>query len=469
MNKKLKQFINKLKNVRLEDSEKEHLRTNVLNFVKENPVRKPIDERLILQRTIFPFNLNLKKMPIIPAILALSLLTGGVSFAAEQSLPGDFLYPMKVSVNEKVRSDFALTPEARANWEVKVVERRLEEVETLVAEGRLFIELVPTIEKRIKKQTERVYSHIGKLEEKGKVSAIDVSSKLEAVIDVHEGVLSNLSEEVKEIKILLPIIQQEGKFIDGVTERLINKIDKHEISVSKETVEKKLEIIKKDIVEIRNLVEKDKKDLSEENIKKIEEILLEADRLVIKSVGYFNIKNYSDAFITLKKAQDLIQRTRMFFKIKLSDFIPLGIFIDIPITNNDLPKKDDDKKLPTIEIDIDLPLKPIDNDSFRPQSLSYEIQKGGVLIKWDSPKEKGEITGYMIATSGWGGFVWKDVARVSQTSYLLDVSDTCFLKIRITPIDKDGELLTYSSAHLNNIDSGGECGPIPVLPPITIQ
>ena len=58
--------------------------------------------------------LNFEKLMPIALILTLAVLAStGVSLAAEQALPGDFLYPIKVGVNERVQASLAATPKAK--------------------------------------------------------------------------------------------------------------------------------------------------------------------------------------------------------------------------------------------------------------------------------------------------------------------------------------------------------------------
>lgn len=71
---------------------------------------------------------------IIALVIAVS---GGVSVAAETSVPGDMLYSVKTSVNEQVRGMIATSAEAEAEWEVRLAERRLEEAAKLDARGDL--------------------------------------------------------------------------------------------------------------------------------------------------------------------------------------------------------------------------------------------------------------------------------------------------------------------------------------------
>jgi|SRR3989344_3315723 len=57
--------------------------------------------------------------------------------AAQGSLPGDLLYPVKVSINEKVEVALAPTPAAKAQVQVRLAERRVDEARELSVRGRL--------------------------------------------------------------------------------------------------------------------------------------------------------------------------------------------------------------------------------------------------------------------------------------------------------------------------------------------
>ncbi len=71
---------------------------------------------------------------------ALALIIGsslGVARAAENSLPGQTLYPVKINVNESVIGSFKRSDTARADWERERAGRRITEAETLAEEGKL--------------------------------------------------------------------------------------------------------------------------------------------------------------------------------------------------------------------------------------------------------------------------------------------------------------------------------------------
>jgi hypothetical protein len=83
------------------------------------------------------------------AALILMLAGGGVAFAAEATLPGDKLYPVKVELTEPLRDSLAFSVSAKAYLEELKIERRLKEAAKLAAQGRLTDSVNAQIQKRI--------------------------------------------------------------------------------------------------------------------------------------------------------------------------------------------------------------------------------------------------------------------------------------------------------------------------------
>lgn len=93
---------------------------------------------------------HLRSRFMIAGMAALALMvTGGTSYAAQGSVPGDTLYPVKVEVNETVRSAFAFSNEAKAVLQAKLAAERLEEAETLAARGQLNAENATILSSRL--------------------------------------------------------------------------------------------------------------------------------------------------------------------------------------------------------------------------------------------------------------------------------------------------------------------------------
>ncbi len=74
------------------------------------------------------------------AVVLVVFMGGSTAAAAQGALPGDLLYPVKLSINEAVEVALATTPVARAEVSVKQAVRRVEEAEVLASRGELTAE-----------------------------------------------------------------------------------------------------------------------------------------------------------------------------------------------------------------------------------------------------------------------------------------------------------------------------------------
>jgi hypothetical protein len=76
------------------------------------------------------------------AVLAIFIAMGTGIIGAEAALPGDFLYPVKISITEPLIGALHFSPEAQAQWQVRLLARRAREAErarkTRDAEAVLF-------------------------------------------------------------------------------------------------------------------------------------------------------------------------------------------------------------------------------------------------------------------------------------------------------------------------------------------
>jgi hypothetical protein len=84
---------------------------------------------------------------LVSAILAVVISTaavgGGAVWAASDSLPGDFIYPVKLTV-EDLRMDLARTPEAQVDLALQFAEKRVAEIQAMVETGLSVSEQVTT-------------------------------------------------------------------------------------------------------------------------------------------------------------------------------------------------------------------------------------------------------------------------------------------------------------------------------------
>lgn len=221
MNGDLKQFIRQARSIGLSKEEKNTVKRSVLNFMAQNPVRLDIQPRLNYWSNIFLTKLSFSSTMAILLLLSV-FVGGGVTFGAERALPGDILYPIKVGINEEVRGLISTSDEARANWEIKRTERRLEEAEELAVEGSLDSEVSENIEARFEAHAQRVQERVEKFKNKENFNAAaSVSLNFEAALKAHERILSKLAQKKGDVEVQIKPIRAKirSEFKESVQQR----------------------------------------------------------------------------------------------------------------------------------------------------------------------------------------------------------------------------------------------------------
>lgn len=130
----------------------------------------------------------------IASVLLFFIISGsGISYAAASALPGDFLYAIKIGVNEPVQVALASSPEAKASLAVSFADQRLEEAGKLAALGRLTPELEQAVSTEFENQADQVNLHLTTLETTDQAAGDEISDQFEAVLSAHEVVLGRLA------------------------------------------------------------------------------------------------------------------------------------------------------------------------------------------------------------------------------------------------------------------------------------
>jgi hypothetical protein len=182
----------RLSEIHLTDGEKSRLRASLMAEMAQAP-RKTLSYPS--KRIVSPFHfIMVHNRAILASFLALFLAGGSsISYAAENALPGDLLYPIKVEVNEPVELALATSPEAKASLSVSFADRRLEEAGKLAAAGKLSPSLEQTVNSQFKDQADQVNAHLAMLDQTDKTASAEISDRFEAVLSAHEEVLARLA------------------------------------------------------------------------------------------------------------------------------------------------------------------------------------------------------------------------------------------------------------------------------------
>lgn len=306
-------------------------------------------------------------MPIALIVIMITLATGsGVTLAAEQSLPGEVLYPVKVAVNEKLQAAVALSTEAKARVQTKLASRRLDEAEKLAANTKLHTEARLQVQNNFEKHADRVQAHIEDLETRGKISAAaEVSSNLEGSLKAHENILSKLAEKNnKEIPALLLQVKTDREKATSARLHFEEELRKKDEAAEqpekngaeiraqmqaevKAAAEGRLNAATNKIAEAKAFFEKQKADLSAEAVLKAEAQIKAAEQTLAAGQATLEAQAYAEAFAlfsqTHRQAQEakLIMQANKELKIESSTQIEAQVETEnkIELENKVTPKK----------------------------------------------------------------------------------------------------------------------------------
>lgn len=194
--------IKKFTDIKLSKEEKALAKQNLVNFMAKNPAR--LNNRLSEGGYFASFRSAFQNFFIKPLGAVLSILiVGGVStsLAAQGSMPGDMLYPVKLKFNEKIQEMVQFSNKGQAQVALTHAENRLKEAEKLAEQGKLNIdtknELEANFEAKIKKTKDLVKKEH---EEKDEASAKEIKDNLKKSLKTHQEVLTKLAEKDKEDK-----------------------------------------------------------------------------------------------------------------------------------------------------------------------------------------------------------------------------------------------------------------------------
>lgn len=165
-----------------------------------------------------------KLVPIMAALLISVVVGGGVSFAAENSLPGDLLYAIKININEEVRAALAVSNVAKADLEARLAERRIEEAEKLAERGELNEEKRAELESKLRNHAERAKEKIAKLEDENDFEdAAEADSNLEIALRSRAKIISQEFNHDSDERLTASLMSVERE-IDGWKKAAENKI-----------------------------------------------------------------------------------------------------------------------------------------------------------------------------------------------------------------------------------------------------
>lgn len=152
------------------------------------------------------------------------LFGGTISYAAESALPGDVLYEVKVSINERAKVALAKTEEAQALVQAELADRRLQEAEKLALLGKLSNEKKVMIEEKLATHLDQVQVVLAQVELKDEELAYDLESDLKSSIDAHRSVIAAIREG--------DAFDDDAQELDGVDQALAARFAEAPVAIA---------------------------------------------------------------------------------------------------------------------------------------------------------------------------------------------------------------------------------------------
>jgi hypothetical protein len=132
MNRFREQFNKEAEKIKMTPEERGLVRERILSFMEVHTLPQTETE-VVTPRASFASYFHYWKQAGVAFVVMLML----TPVLAEDALPGDMLYPLKVRINEEVRGYLAFSPHEKIAWETTRIERRLAEARLLSLSGEL--------------------------------------------------------------------------------------------------------------------------------------------------------------------------------------------------------------------------------------------------------------------------------------------------------------------------------------------
>lgn len=398
-------FQNLKRTVSLKEDEKARIRESLLKYLELNPVRNEEGPRRRMQRSETKITqlidlFKLKTMPIIFSILLLISL-GGASIAAEDAIPGDALYPIKVNFNEKIRTALVFNSESKGEFEIEKAERRIKEAKELAIKGLLSEENVGKIAHKFGAHAEKMSQISLKLEEQGDMeAAVNLRARLETMLNAHDDVIGQIKEgsiTKERATDLLQDVKNEIVKISENTElktKVENRIKSDITPVIKAAAEGKLGAAENKLAEAESFIAKNSDKLSAELKTKIAQRILEAKSAITEGKAKIEAGKYGEAFLLFQKSIRLSQQVKTMAKthIELADDDSDNDNDNDTTTDNDANESDDhDDNGTTTDNDEDNEDEDDSEDPATSTESEEEEEEEEAKTRGGSVKSKGKL------------------------------------------------------------------------------
>lgn len=186
----LKNLTTEADKLRLTPAEKTAMKARIFGLpagIAHTPAQSPY--------FIFSFQFMQARVLAPLAVLLVVFASAGTAAAAQGALPGDVLYPVKLSVNEAVEVALATTPVARAQVQAKQAVRRVEEAEVLAAQGELTPDTSAELAANFETHVQAAQALTDDVAQVDPDTGASLAADLGSSLAVHSAILATLGQD----------------------------------------------------------------------------------------------------------------------------------------------------------------------------------------------------------------------------------------------------------------------------------
>lgn len=326
MNEKFETLLKeKAEGVRFSADEKSQMKNRLHSFMRMYPVRNAEPRRQDMQESKKNIIANLAffrlKYMTAFALAILLFVSGGMTYAAEGSLPGDLLYPVKLHVSEPVRQYLSFSTESKAQLEAELAKKRLAEAEEMAANGTLDSTVAADLEANFKAHADRAGSYVRELSANGNAdAAATISTNLETSLLGHGKILDTLGvanvELYDELKGIGESVHAQVNAAADVRSKIEAEAAQQLGARADAAAHAKIKLAENAVASARAILDKMKSSLSAETAAKAEGQLQAAETDIAQAKAHIAAKAYTDAFTLLQHSLRTAESLKLFLNVQ---------------------------------------------------------------------------------------------------------------------------------------------------------
>lgn len=295
----------------LSKEDKLQQRAAILTYIKEHPLAA---EKKSWWRHGIPYRV----LALSSLVVLIVVTVSGVAYAAENSLPGTPLYPIKVSVTEPLRTILKSTPEEKTAWQLQLIDRRLAEARTLIATDNLNQSAEEALLNTLSKRQKEIRETVTQLEINDHNDLADeLQIHLQGTIAAENSILTSLSKNTTKNQKITAYIEAMEKISTTPPKQTIatssnaiigDQIQTQKIERRKEKLSKDIEMTTKTQDAFNQQATSSELYLrGKESLKQAREKFQQADDAYKKGDLQESEQQYRQAQIETEKAQHIFQ------------------------------------------------------------------------------------------------------------------------------------------------------------------